>query len=718
VASRPITGATIKGARGMAYDPAGRRWLVLDGARQRIVFLRAHGATMRASNGPSLARLGSGDLRGIALDVTGQRIYVGDQQRSRIYALTRGGHQRGVLDVSDVNATSLRSLAFGPTADPTDGKAVSSLYATDAGSASSFGRVAEVSLSALGTGVAAAATTSTATLVRRSLLSTLSPPSPDPSGIVYMSDQDRLQVVDSEVDEMSIFQNVNMWQISRDRSTTFATGNTLKFSNEPTGVGYDPSRKRMFISDDNKKRVFEITAGPDNRFGTADDPVTSFSTSAFGDTDPEDVTYDTVSGDLFVTDGVGLEVWRVSDGANNRFDGIAPTGDDTVSHFDVGVFGNTDLEGIGYSPTRDSLFLADRKFTKVNEVTKTGALVQSIDVAGIGMNNPASITLAPATNDPTRTDMYITIRGVDNDNHPTENDGAMYELSAPDLGPVGQPTNTAPVVSAGADQTVTLPASASLDGTVTDDGRPNPPGAVTTTWTRVSGPGTVTFGNASAVDTTASFSAAGTYVLRLTASDGALTSADDVTVTVLPAGGGGTQTVEVRVSASSDDAEQRGSSSTNLTSTDLELTTDGTVVQVVGIRFRGVSVPAGATITNAYLQFQTDEVSTGASSLTLRAENADNTPTYTAAANNVTSRATTAASVAWSPPDWATVGQAGLGQRTPNLSALVQAVVSRAGWAPGNAMALQVSGTGRRTAEAFDGVAAAAPLLHIEYTTG
>ena len=120
VASRLVTGATIKDARGMAYDPAGRRWLVLDGARQRIVFLRALGATMRASDGPSLARLGSGDLRGVALDVTGQRIYVGDQERSRIYALTRGGHQRGVLDVSDVNATSLRSLAFGPTADPTD----------------------------------------------------------------------------------------------------------------------------------------------------------------------------------------------------------------------------------------------------------------------------------------------------------------------------------------------------------------------------------------------------------------------------------------------------------------------------------------------------------------------------------------------------------------------------------------------------------------------
>ena len=59
---------------------------------------------------------------------------------------------------------------------------------------------------------------------------------------------------------------------------------------------------------------------------------------------------------------------------------------------------------------------------------------------------------------------------------------------------------------------------------MTDDGLPNPPAAVTTTWSTISGPGTVTFGNASAVDTTASFSQAGTYVLRLTADDGALSS--------------------------------------------------------------------------------------------------------------------------------------------------------------------------------------------------
>ena len=46
-----------------------------------------------------------------------------------------------------------------------------------------------------------------------------------------------------------------------------------------------------------------------------------------------------------------------------------------------------------------------------------------------------------------------------------------------------------------------------LDGTMTDDGMPNPPGTPSVTWTKQSGPGEVTFANPHAVDTTATFSA-------------------------------------------------------------------------------------------------------------------------------------------------------------------------------------------------------------------
>src|SRR5882762_9959878 len=95
--------------------------------------------------------------------------------------------------------------------------------------------------------------------------------------------------------------------------------------------------------------------------------------------------------------------------------------------------------------------------------------------------------------------------------------------------------NLAPVVNAGVDQVITLPSIANLTGVAIDDGQPNPPGVLTTTWSQVSGPGTVSFSNASALNSTATFSASGAYVLRLTASDGALAVSDDVAVTVNPA---------------------------------------------------------------------------------------------------------------------------------------------------------------------------------------
>src|SRR5439155_25139029 len=82
-------------------------------------------------------------------------------------------------------------------------------------------------------------------------------------------------------------------------------------------------------------------------------------------------------------------------------------------------------------------------------------------------------------------------------------------------------------------QAFSMPSGGSLAGTATDDGLPS--GILQTAWSKFSGPGTVSFANASALTTTATFSTSGAYVLRLTASDTALSSTSDVTMTVNPA---------------------------------------------------------------------------------------------------------------------------------------------------------------------------------------
>lgn len=76
--------------------------------------------------------------------------------------------------------------------------------------------------------------------------------------------------------------------------------------------------------------------------------------------------------------------------------------------------------------------------------------------------------------------------------------------------------NPAPTVSAGPNQSVTLPAnSVTLNGSASGGNGP-----LTLTWSEVSGPASVTFANPNSAVTQASFTTVGTYVLQLAATDG------------------------------------------------------------------------------------------------------------------------------------------------------------------------------------------------------
>jgi len=175
--------------------------------------------------------------------------------------------------------------------------------------------------------------------------------------------------------------------------------------------------------------------------------------------------------------------------------------------------------------------------------------------------------------------------------------------------------------------------------------------------------------------------------------------------------------LEVRVAASSDDAEQDASGGIDITSSDLELV-DESSNQTVGMRFNAVTIPRGATITNANIQFQVDEADSGPTSLTIRGQAADNAPTFTTANGNISSRSTTASSASWSVAPWTTVGQAGPNQQTPDIASIIQEIVNRPGWSSGNSLVIIVTGSGARTAEAYNGAPAAAPLLRVDYSGG
>jgi hypothetical protein len=115
--------------------------------------------------------------------------------------------------------------------------------------------------------------------------------------------------------------------------------------------------------------------------------------------------------------------------------------------------------------------------------------------------------------------------------------------------------------------------------------------------------------------------------------------------------GGGGGTVQVQVASSADDAEERASGRVGLASSDLELTEDKDQ-QTVGIRFTGVDIPSGSTITRAYVQFHSEDASSGASALTIAGELTGNAQAFQSVDGDISSRTRTGASVSWSPAAW------------------------------------------------------------------
>jgi hypothetical protein len=175
--------------------------------------------------------------------------------------------------------------------------------------------------------------------------------------------------------------------------------------------------------------------------------------------------------------------------------------------------------------------------------------------------------------------------------------------------------------------------------------------------------------------------------------------------------------IEVRISSGWDDVEEMNATGEMyMNSSDLELVNeppDGD--QTIGLRFQGVNVDQGAQISRAYIQFTVDE-SGGVNpcSLVIKAEASDDGAPFTNADYNVSSRSTTVASALWDVAAWTIKGAAGPMQRSCDISNIVQEVVDQPGWSAGNSLVIIISGSGRRTAEAYEGVAGAAPLLHIE----
>ncbi|HET7008625.1 MAG TPA: Ig-like domain-containing protein [Candidatus Binatia bacterium] len=451
----------LQNPRGLTVDPASGRLYLLDSGARRIVGVDpAPDQSLDIAEALRDGRVSSIDLqpaelvaaRGLAFNPANGHLYLLSPAKHALYELTQTGQVVAVRDLSDSDDFKLidpQGMVFAPSGDSTDDPSHQSLYIADSRLGDQWqrpGEIIELSLAETATSDPfAAASTIVPTLVRTIFTSQWSSPSPDPMGGAHIPTTNRLMISDSEIEEYQrpYWNGGNIFE-STLQGNFLTLHNITSFTNEPTGIAFNPNDKHLFISDDNQKEVFEVDPGNDNQWFTGDDIRTHFDTKVLGTNDTEDVAYNPFNGYLYLADGVNSEVWEIRPGPNGRFDGVAPAGDDQASHWDTSSKGINDPEGITVNTDTGTLYVTGHGATTVIETTTGGTVLNVYNIQFIknlyGRMQPSGLAYGPSSVNPAVNNLYITDRAVDNDADPRENDGKIHEIT------LGSSGDTAPTI--------------------------------------------------------------------------------------------------------------------------------------------------------------------------------------------------------------------------------------------------------------------------------
>ena len=234
----------------------------------------------------------------------------------------------------------------------------------------------------------------------------------DPSGIAYIPGLDLLFVADSEHDESPFYSQTNLFAVHRD-GTQAGAFSLRAFTDEPTGLAYNPKNGLLYITDDDDDRIYIVDPqNPGTKLGEID-------VERLGFEDAEDPVIDPANGHIFLLDGVQRLLVE-----------LTATGDlvrQTVLPTQI-----TDAEGLAYDATEQVFYISSGSTRgKIFQTDRDGDILASFDVDAF--RNPITSTkprlkgleLAPSSDphDGDKLSLYAVDYGLDQ-----QADGRMFEI--------------------------------------------------------------------------------------------------------------------------------------------------------------------------------------------------------------------------------------------------------------------------------------------------
>ncbi|MEZ4711210.1 MAG: DNRLRE domain-containing protein [Caldilineaceae bacterium] len=224
----------------------------------------------------------------------------------------------------------------------------------------------------------------------------------NPTGLAFSTRSKAFHVLPGRAAGAAVPANVDVVRLGSygDRRGSARIAEAIR---DPINVAFDSARGRLLIYRSPANRLIAV---PEDANGLLQaNQRQRYNVDHFGVVNPQGMAVNSNNGDLFILDADAPRLLHIVPAA----DGTFATASITV--VDLQGLGMQDVRGIAFHPVTEYLHIISRGEAKLYEITQSGELVTTRDLAAFDLKNPMGMVFAPTgdlTDDPANLDLYIT----------------------------------------------------------------------------------------------------------------------------------------------------------------------------------------------------------------------------------------------------------------------------------------------------------------------
>ena len=197
----------------------------------------------------------------------------------------------------------------------------------------------------------------------------------------------------------------------------------------PINMVFDNRFNRLLLLTTQGNQILEVRQ--DDNGNLRPSGITRYNLSGLGLQNPQGMTVDKDTGTLFILDSAAPRIVQVQPLSDGSFEGAS------LSEINLQSHGFSSLRGIAFEPSSGHFFASNPTDQKLYEVTSSGELVATRDLAQFDIKEPQAIVFAPSgdqTDDPAQMSLYVADSGLVEEQNPvadpaSQSTGQIVELS-------------------------------------------------------------------------------------------------------------------------------------------------------------------------------------------------------------------------------------------------------------------------------------------------